>query len=498
MSKMSAEELLEKCFFGNYKFVQEYVDAHKAAEDYEVRDSDGFTPLHLATGSRSIECVRALLTVEGLDAKLKSNDEDTALTLAIRKDSPAEMLIVLLDYDIELVDILDRQAYSPLCLAVQRSRLDMVEAIVEASKRKNLLLKDHASASGFTTMMAAAMDQKFNILRYLVDNTNFDCRRACDQGFNVFVWCAMYSDARSNFDEKADILEYLLPRCYDMDDDEMPEEMLFAIVHTLFRSNQKTLTWFYNRFYLTHKNELKYSVENVLRVKSRDQSFKNYLIIYLHSSVRQVNFEARNMPTRYQSSWVSAMLLLLDLYVNQRHVFDDIIGHINAVVRTVPARIISTFFDNIFMRYRRDLPQNIDMLLEFLQTIDFMMELELTAFFVKVAVERGMPRVLDPLPILMAISVLPTADMPFSGVVPLMRLIQGELPPATEETIDKYCLRKCSKQPASLYELCRARVRKIVFANRSIHCNREKLAQLSLLDVPQEVSDYLRFMPTFY
>ncbi|KAL6658477.1 hypothetical protein ACP70R_004063 [Stipagrostis hirtigluma subsp. patula] len=133
---------------GNGAAVETLVSAAPAAAA-ELNNA-GVSPLYLAVASRSVPCLRAIITCK--DASAAGPDSQNALHAAVFQSS--EMVKLLLEWRPALADQVDRDGSTPLHFASSDGHHSVVRAILRAAPPRTVYRKDHSG--GLTALHVAA------------------------------------------------------------------------------------------------------------------------------------------------------------------------------------------------------------------------------------------------------------------------------------------------------------------------------------------------------
>lgn len=516
------KSLLFACSSGDYAFLEHYVKRHKAKEKYEVYDNHRFGPLHHAVVSNSIECVRALLTIKSINTRNQSYEGHTALLLAIEKSVSLEIVRLLIDKDPELINIPNNEEEYPMHIAVRLSQIDVVKTMVESLKGKNLKVQDHVDLDMETSLMLASRNKDLNMILYLLNNTECDCKRLSDNKVNAFTITAMYRIPDGMKEQTIAILEKLLPLTYGIDPDniQMCEELLFPISLCWTFQNFDIVDWFVDKFYLCKENKEHNLVQRLLlEFKENTDDYNFYNILFaLHSNIQNAILGGADVYQHF-----------FNMFLTNRNLFEAISRAFLPKFTGVPPSVVKSSFSNFFicyveiqdnsmtnpMRGITDYKYDRSVCLEFLNNFavhtnigiqSIILSTYVLSFYVKLSDDAKQNYLTELFGLLLPFYAGNSHEdlwKEFFDEVP--QYFQGPEPEGmimddtTRQIMAEFSLK--GKMPKTLFDLCRTKIRQSVFGNNILYSPKrpeEKLNRLMSLNIPLRVKNQLRYNDTCY
>lgn len=237
-------DLLRACKESNVPDLRRFIEDHREKEDYNIVDeANGYSPLHYAVESDSLECVKVLLSTRLLHIPSEADewliDHITYLDMAIGRDS-FEMVCLLLEFDpkfYSIKELIDRHS------SQKALSLKMIEVIVETleSMKFPFSIEFMASIAKSVHFRTFDTDKSIEIFKRLV----------------VLV----VDDARDGFMHRFYELFFRYP---------------LKIGETLFE-------WFIAKWYLTEDNEHRNLVQKLM--ENPQFNFRPRVIFVLHSKI---------------------------------------------------------------------------------------------------------------------------------------------------------------------------------------------------------------------
>ncbi|KAK1764247.1 ankyrin-2 [Phialemonium atrogriseum] len=156
------EVLLEACEKG-YSMIELLLEI---GIDATVKDSKGFTPLHIASMNGFVKVVEILLA-KNADVAAKTPNGQTALHLAVERGHN-EVVMQLLNAKASL-DSRNELGQTPLHIAAERDILDIIKILVERGADPN-----GRQADGKTALHIAAFNNNAEVVGWLMDHGGVD------------------------------------------------------------------------------------------------------------------------------------------------------------------------------------------------------------------------------------------------------------------------------------------------------------------------------------
>lgn len=168
--------------------------------DVDVKDEDGFTPLHIAALRNNFGFVNILLD-NGANIDAEANDGSTALHCSTENNSP-ETLKVLLDRKAK-IDAKNKLGHTPLHVAALRGKLEIVNTLITEGAKA-----DAQDESGWTPLCCAVKCSHIEVVRALI-NEKVEIDVKMKEGFTP-LHLAVYND-------RPEIVELLISAGADID-----------------------------------------------------------------------------------------------------------------------------------------------------------------------------------------------------------------------------------------------------------------------------------------
>lgn len=525
--------LLFACSSGDYAYLEQYIKRHQSKEKYEIYDNHRFGPLHHAVVSNSIECVRALLTIKSLNTRNQSYEGNTALLLAIEKPVSIEIVRLLIDNDPELINIPNNEEEYPMHIAVRLSKIDVVKTMVESLKEKHLKIQDHVDLDMETSLMLASRNKDLNMISYLLNNTECDCKRLSDNNVNAFTITAMYRIPDGMKEQTIAILEKLLPLTYDLDPNniQMCEELLLPISLSWSFQNFDIVDWFVDKFYLCNENGERTIVQRLLhefKENAEDYNFYNILFA-LHSNIKNVILGEPVELCIQTLLWADVYQHFFKMFLPNRNLFVAISNAFLPKFTEVPSKVVISSFSNFFVGYVKIFQDNFmtnpirgitdykydrSVCLEFLNNFQVHTDIGIESiilsayvltFYVNLPENAKQNYLTELFALLLPFYVGNSREHlwnEFFDEVP--QYFQGPEPErmimddTTRQIMSDFNAKE--KMPKTLFDLCRTEIRQSVFNknNRIIINPDEKLNSLMSLHIPLKVKNLLRYNDTNY
>lgn len=521
------KNLLTACSEGDYEYLADFVSKNPLKGKYDVFDNHHWGPLHHAVVSNSLDCVRALLSVKGFHSGTITFEGCSALFLGIKRKVSAEVIQLLVDKCPKLINLPNNEDVYPIHVAVEHDQLDAVKVLIETLKRKNMPIIDHMDLDRETSLMLAARNKNLEVITYLLQNTDFDCKCVSAHNLNAFTITAMYKDPMGNEDDTVAILELLLPLTYDYDASLqiMPPEMLFPVSFSWCFQNYEIVDWFVEKFYLCDGNLERPLVQRLLdEFKNDPMDYGFYNILFaLNSNISNAILDVPVDDAVKILLWSKVYSHFYEIFIGNRHLFEAIIPVFLPKFQKVQPKVVrATFFtffvgfvkffdDNVTpVRKVPDYDYNQSTCLEFLHRFPIHTNIDIKTIlksdsmmtYFTTLPEEVKNKFLNELFALL---------LPFST-----DLYEDDVVAEVLDTIPEYVVNRHGRprvlgdtmrvtianflrnrrKPNKLFDLCRATVRQCVFNQGG--SSQEKLNRLMLLDVPPKIKNLLRFNETSF
>lgn len=521
------KSLLFACSKGDHPYVEQYVQSHPSFQQYEIFDNHKWGPLHHAVASNSLECVRALLSVHKINLRSRSFEGITPFLLAIRKSPSIEIVKMLIDADPELINIPNNENEYPMHYAARAGYYDAIVVMVESLRRKNLPIKDHIDRDMETSLMLAARRRDFRIISYLLENTECDCKRLSDKNVNAFTITAMYKIPDNMKEETMQILEKLLPLSYDLGPNphwpEFCPKLLLPIMLSWSFKNYVVVDWFVKKFYLLETNRERPLVQRLLnqfKHSPTDYSFYNILFAF-HSNVTNVVLNVKSCIQKLQ--WAEIYIHFFEMFLSNYDLYREISSAFLPKFKEIPPDIVIEMVSNFLYGCVKIYPDGDAVYkirgvtnyqydrarcLEFLDQFQLHTKVDvekiilshcIREFYCKLP-ETAKPIYLNELfALLMPYNVYSTYDRLMERFINSLDI---RLDRTTSKIKENLALKNTT--PRTLFDLCRHRVRIILFEGDGTlslairpSCE-QQLRNLMSLEIPMKMRNLLRYNESNY
>lgn len=511
----SATSFLAACGNGDLDYVNECIREMSTDDINNAFDNHKFGPLHHAVRAHSIECVRALLTVNSLNVREKTYEGSTPLVLAIESDCPIDIIQVLIEHDPGLIDIPNNEEVYPMHLAITNRRsLDIVKLMVETMKQNDRPLIDHVDLDGDSSILLAARVNHFEILDYLIDNTPYNVKHTNrTNGLNAFSAVFLMRNAIGLDPQRENafrVLQKVFPLIYGHADKPLlVNEILTPMTLSMIFDNYQYTEWLIQNFYLDSMNEHRELAQKTYDfIRSHQMRRKAFSMVFpLHSHLTREAFVQGKLPLR-KIVWQEIYRNAIEMFQVDRELFREVYAIFSDKFQCPSDSLFTVSFVDVIYPMIYDESTLVEFLLKTntFESIDGHQSVAEIAKRIRV---HGL-QVKDILPsylaILMPFTGLPFADSiiessHFEDGVEWMKTICDE----TRHRVVRFCSQSYHKDPMSLTMLCRIVIRKAVFPSNereavddSGKIDVEGCERLMSLSLPRTMKNFLRYNYTNY
>lgn len=511
----SAASFLAACGNDDVDYVNECI-RHMSSDDINnTYDNHKFGPLHHGVRGHSIECIRALLTVNGLNVREKTYEGSTPLLLAIENDCDIEIIRMLIEHDPGLIDIPNNEEVFPMHLAITNQRsLDVVKLMVETMKQNNLPLIDHVDLDGDSSILLAARVNHFEILDYLIDNTPFNVKRTNrTNGLNAFSAVFLMRNAIGLDPQRENVfrvLQKVFPLIYGSADKPLlVNEILTPITLSMVFDNYQYTEWLIQNFYLDAMNGHREIAQKTYDFIGTNQMRKKaYSMVFpLHSHLTRQAFVQGQLPLR-KIVWQEIYRNAIEVFQVDRDLFREMYAIFSDKFQCPSDALFTASFVDIIYPMIYDESTLVEFLTK-TNTFESIDGAQSVSEFVKRIRTHGL-RLRDILPSYLAI-LMPFTGSPFAdNIIESSHFVNGlewtqTIPNEARTKIIRFCGQPFHRDPLPLTMLCRIVIRKAVFRTNEHEVDGvagkidltgcERLVSLNL---PKTLKNFLRYNYTNY
>lgn len=170
---------------GNLQIVRKICTNPRQKHEIFMRDNHNRTVLHIAVicENISVEMVKYLLEQPGIDTRARSDNRDTALSLACGyRLIPLEIIALLIAKDPEVVNWVNNDFVSPLQKAFQSRRPDVVRFLIEKGRAD----PNYINKKGEHALFYAVRHFEMVTVNFLMNETNCDIKHQNHNGETAF------------------------------------------------------------------------------------------------------------------------------------------------------------------------------------------------------------------------------------------------------------------------------------------------------------------------
>lgn len=132
MNIKEKENLLSACVEGNLKQIENIGSSLSEGDSCFYFGGINWQPIHYIMKFVDIECLRIMLEHPQIDTRAQTSEDFTALAIGCSiPNIPIEMIEMLVEKDKDLVYMVNKKKVSPLQMAIEIKRLDIVTLLVE-------------------------------------------------------------------------------------------------------------------------------------------------------------------------------------------------------------------------------------------------------------------------------------------------------------------------------------------------------------------------------
>lgn len=438
--------------------------------------ADSYDLIHVAVIYGSVDCLRLILTHEDVDPFALDNRGDSALFLALRRNSPRELIECLIEHHPQYLNMRNGLDIYPIHEILSYPNcMEIMDIFYETSKRLNIRLVDHTTYDGASTTFLAARLNKNDLVKHLIENVSFDVMHRSYDGRNLLQYVLDKSFCRL-LDN--DFLNYLFRKIYGRE-----KGLQTELVPSMIKMSPLYSDWAIEKFYLDDENEMKSLVAELLEVKIIQKKDLHSIIAYLHSFIR-------DNPSFLHPYGIHCYKGLFDLFDSNPRLFDAVSVYFRNFVcdPVIVMERLSNYAFN-FLNYGQF---NLTKIIEFLDKVDaqkfnliniFDLKSENCNFYHK-------------LEFLMPFIAIPSAD----GIVDDYVAYSGKSNDydGNVEIVEEICGRSHQRQPMLLQQMCRVRIRKSIFETNHRASNDAKLKIIKRMPLPVDIKNYLLFNSSQY
>lgn len=474
--------LLSICASGNEAELKDYIRHHRDPANYELYDNHHWGPLHHAVSSYNVGCVRLLLKTKKIHTRHRSHEGCTALMVAIDKSPPSlEIIRLLITNDAYLIDIPNNEDVYPIHLAIRQRKPTVVQCLCELSKQLGVGLVDRTDWDSETSLMLAARNNDPGIISYLLENTDFNCRRVAANGLNAFELAVLGGNDRNTIK----CMETLIIPIYNLNDTQLPNPLMLAIALSISTKHYLAAEWFVNKFYLTEHNANKALIQQLLDAQCRynePYQFYNFIFV-LHSNI--VELPVPHVSMHFYNPIYSNFYRL---FTADRNLFDATMTIFLSKIENRQTQIADKAF-GIFLidKFNRDI--NVSQWLNFLDHFELHTLVDVESVFLAIGAGKTL---LWQLVTKKSMKIFLSIILPFY-IGPSRRHLLSKFNSHWNRICQDPCRRKIE-----LLDICRTRIRQLLYPKRSSLTNREEINRLMSLDIPIKMKNYLRYNDSDY
>lgn len=318
---MDGLPLLKACSTGDLGSLKKFLKKHKQKWHYESFDNHKWGPLHHAVAANSYSCVQLLLSSQRVDSRLKSYEGQTCLFVAIDRDASSYIIKLLLKHNPDLFNLPNNENVYPIHRAVLKKSLEIVRTMIETLNEVGYQIMDQFDWEDENSLFLAVRNKDLEMIDYLIKNIKFDFKRTNEVGLDV-VSLALHLGGDGTQSDSVQIIQKLIPLCYDTDAAYFMEQLLLPISFSCQFENGLGFDFFMQRWYLTDSNKHCDLVQRALRVfKSAHFDYKR-IIIGLHSGISRFLLKGQN---KNLNLYRNIFTVLQHMYKLDRNIFAEIV-----------------------------------------------------------------------------------------------------------------------------------------------------------------------------
>lgn len=200
------KNLLTFCHMGNLQVVRKICTNPRQKHEIFLRDDHNRTALHIAVIHLRVEIVKYLLDQPGIDVRARTDEGDTALSLGCRhRFVPLEIIALLIAKDRELVNLVNNDCRSPLQMAFQPRRPDVVRFLIEEGGAD----PNYKDNNGEHAFFYAVRHFEMVTINFLMNETKCDIKQRNDRDQAAFEAINFHSILK-----KFDMSEHFLVKMF--------------------------------------------------------------------------------------------------------------------------------------------------------------------------------------------------------------------------------------------------------------------------------------------
>lgn len=281
--------------------------------------------LHFAVASNSLISVRKILRQPDFNVFAKNEEGKTALFIALESNCSIDLIELLVKSFPKLINIPSHIPYKnkiyPINEAIRNENgLLITKMFIETAKEHEIDIKDRSESELFrdSCLFIATKLNKFEILRYLLENTTFYTRFETKR-INLLKNSMKQSENRiSEF-----ILDFLFAHQYGDLSNHLQHmlDLIWDFIDVI--NDQYYLNWLVEKFYLHKSNNLRSIVMRVQNTEKIQLTNRNSIILFLYSNDENQKLNDINAPMsdRLNDFYEN----LFEIFLIEQELFNDII-----------------------------------------------------------------------------------------------------------------------------------------------------------------------------